>query len=67
METNLIYASMGYPKYMDNPKEIWLQICKDLHTSDRISFEWETPNWVMRSTTMIQKRGVIPRVAAESS
>ena len=42
METNLIYASMGYPKYMDNPKEIWLQICKDLHTSDRISFGLST-------------------------
>ena len=45
METNLIYASTGYPKYVDNPKEIWSQICKDLHTSDRISFERETPNW----------------------
>jgi hypothetical protein len=26
METNLIYASVGCPKYMDNPKEIRPQI-----------------------------------------
>ena len=45
IETNLIYASAGCLKYVDNPKEIRLQICKDLHTSDRISFERETPNW----------------------
>ena len=45
METNLIYASVRCPKYVDNPKEIRSQICKDLHTSDRISFERETPNW----------------------
>jgi hypothetical protein len=44
METNLIYTSAGCPKYVDNPKEIRSQICKDLHTSDRISFEQEMPN-----------------------
>ena len=45
METNLIYISAGYPKYVDNLKEIRSQICKDLHTSDHISFEREMPNW----------------------
>jgi hypothetical protein len=44
METNLNYTSVGYPKNVDNLKEIRSQICKGLHTSDRISFEWETPN-----------------------
>jgi hypothetical protein len=46
METNLIYASAGCPKYVDNPKEIRSLICKDLLTSNRISFEREAPNWV---------------------
>jgi hypothetical protein len=44
MKTNLNYASAGYPKSVDNPKEIWSQICKGLHISDHISFERETPN-----------------------
>jgi len=44
METNLIYASAGCPQNVDNPKQILLYICKDLHTSNRISFGRETPN-----------------------
>ena len=36
---------MGYPKNVDNPKQIRSQICKDPHTYDRISFGRETPNW----------------------
>jgi hypothetical protein len=59
METNLIYTSVGCPKYVDNTKDIRSQICKDLHISDRISFERETPNWASRSTTMIRKRGYL--------
>jgi hypothetical protein len=27
-KTNPIYASAGCPKYVDNPKEIWSEICK---------------------------------------
>ena len=44
METNLIYASAGYPKNVDNPKQIRSQIYKDLYTSNHISFGRETPN-----------------------
>ena len=46
METNPTYASVGCPKNMDNSKQIRLSICKELHISNRISFERETPNWV---------------------
>ena len=42
METNPTYASAGCPKNVDNSKQIW----KYLYISNRISFEWETPNWV---------------------
>jgi len=67
METNLVYASAGCPENVDNPKQIRLYICKDLHTSNRISFRQETPNWV----TPIydndkEERLFIPRVAVES-
>ena len=46
METNTICASSGCPKNVDNSKQIRLLICKDLHVSNCISFERETPNWV---------------------
>ena len=32
-----------------------------MHTSNRISFEQEMPNWVTRSTTMIRKEGLYLR------
>ena len=61
METNLIYASAGCPKNVDNPKQIRSQICKDPHTSDHICFGRETPNWVTRPTTMIRIEGLYLR------
>ena len=61
METNSIYTSSGYPKNVDNSKQIRLSICKELHISSRISFERETPNRVTCSTNMhdTEKRGVL--------
>ena len=35
---------------MDNSKQIQSYICKDLHISNRISFERETPNLVKGAT-----------------
>jgi hypothetical protein len=61
METNPIYASSGYPKNVDNLKQIRLSICKELHISNHISFKRETPNRVTWSTNMhdTEKRGVL--------
>ena len=64
METNLIYASTGCPKNVDNLKQIRSQICKDAHTSDRICFGRETPNWVTYDNCK-QERSIIPKVAVE--
>jgi hypothetical protein len=61
METNLSTHQRAVQKNVDNSKQIRLSICKDLHTSNRIYFERETPNWVTPSTTIIRKEGLYLR------
>ena len=41
MKTNHIYAPLGCPNDVDNSKHIRFYICKELHISNRISFERE--------------------------
>ena len=59
METNPIYTSSGCPNNVDNSKQILPQICKDLHISNRICFERETPNRVTLTTNRIQKQSLL--------
>ena len=67
METKLIYASASCPENVNNPKQIRLYICKDLHTSNSISFGQETPNWVTPIyNNDKEERLFIHRVAVES-
>jgi len=56
METKLIYASSGCPNNVDNSKQIRPYICKDLHISNRICFERETPNRFTWTMNRIQKQ-----------
>ena len=46
METYSTTHPQTVQKNMDNAKQIRSQICKYLHTTNRISFGRETPNWV---------------------
>ena len=59
METNPIYASSGCPNNMDNSKQIRPQICINLHISNRICFERETPNRVTRTMNRIRKQSLV--------
>jgi hypothetical protein len=59
MGASLIYASAGCPNNVDNPKQIQLSTCRDLHTSNRISFGRETPNWVHDLRPLSGRRGYL--------
>jgi hypothetical protein len=59
MGTSLIYASAGCPSNVDNPKQIQLSTCRDLHTFNRISFGRETPNWVHDLRPLSGRRGYL--------
>ena len=61
MKTNPSTQPRAVQKNVDNSKHIRLSICKDLHTSNRMYFEQETPNWASPPTTMIRKEGLYLR------